>query len=164
VLVRIWAARAGSPSPLHTLFFFPRSPPPSLPAPGGYTVSASPEAGGTGALAAINPLYMRYVPDAAGRFAGQTGYGYRSIEAFVEGCSAVRSGAAGAAEVSAGLASVSATLYVTAILEAGRRSLDAGGAAVRIVYEGEGAGEGGAAAAGGARKAVNVLAKPAGFA
>jgi D-galacturonate reductase len=111
---------------------------------------------------------MRYVPDAAGRFAGQTGYGYRSIEAFVEGCSAVRSGAAGAAEVSAGLASVAATLHVTAILEAGRRSLDAGGAAVRIVYEGEGAGEGGAAAApaagAGGAPAVNVLAKPAGFA
>ena len=99
----------------------------------GYSFSAEPEAGGTGALATLNPLYMRYTPDARGRFAGQMGYGYRSIEAFVAAGEALREGAP-LEEVAAGLASVAATLFVTAILEAGRISLDNGGRAVRILY------------------------------
>ena len=101
---------------------------------------------------------MRYVPDASGCFAGQTGYGYRSIEAFVDACSAVQAPGASMEKIAAGLASVSATLGITAILEAGRRSLDAGGAPVRIVYSGEEAG------AGAARGPVKVHAKPCGFA
>jgi D-galacturonate reductase len=121
----------------------------------GYSVSADAASGGTGGLAAVNPLYMRYVPDAAGRFAGQTGYGYRSIEAFVDACSAMRAPGASVQEVSATLASVAATLQVTAILEAGRRSLDAGGRPVKILYKSSGS----AAAEGG----VDVLAKPCGF-
>jgi D-galacturonate reductase len=49
----------------------------------GYTQSADTgAAGGTGSLATLNPLYMRYVPDAAGRFAGQQGYGYRCVVLF----------------------------------------------------------------------------------
>ena len=77
---------------------------------------------------------MRYVPDARGYFAGQTGYGYRSIEAFVDAATAARAGVP-VADAQAGLATLEATLKTTAILEAGRRSLDAGGRAVRIVYE-----------------------------
>ena len=81
---------------------------------------------------------MRYTPDGRGYFAGQTGYGYRSIEAFVRAAEAVRDGTTTIAEVeSAGeLAVAASTLQVTAILEAGRRSLDAGGAPIRITYEG----------------------------
>lgn len=103
----------------------------------GYSMSADTNSGGTGALASLNPLYMRYVPDAAGFFAGQNGYGYRSIEAFIDAGLAVINGASLEA-ASAGLATFSATLHVTAILEAGRRSLDNGGKAVKITFDGEG--------------------------
>ena len=106
----------------------------------GYALSAEPGAGGggTGALAALNPLYMRYTPDERGFFAGQTGYGYRSIEAFVEAAAAGRAGAP-TADAAAGLADAThaQALMVTAVLEAGRRSLDAAGKPVRILYEGE---------------------------
>ena len=105
----------------------------------GYNLSADVGAGGgTGALAALNPLYMRYVPDARGFFAGQTGYGYRSIEAFIDAAADMRAGVP-LADAAAGLADATAgqALKVTAVLEAGRRSLDAGGRAVRILYEGE---------------------------
>ena len=106
----------------------------------GYTISADTDAGGTGGLQAMNPLYMRYQPGPGGEFVGQTGYGYRSIEAFVAAAQAVRDGAASVRGlVDAGaLATAQATLVVTAILEAGRRSLDAGGAAVRILYDADG--------------------------
>ena len=40
-----------------------------------------------------NPLFMKYTPT-DGRFAGQAGYGYRSIEAFIEAAEAVTCGAA----------------------------------------------------------------------
>jgi D-galacturonate reductase len=107
----------------------------------GYSLSADAGAGGgTGGFATLNPLYMRYVPDAAGYFAGQTGYGYRSIEAFVDAAASVQCGETTAADVEAQgtLACAGATLAVTAILEAGRRSLDAGGARVAIVYGADG--------------------------
>ena len=62
-----------------------------------------------------------------------------------------------------GLATIAGTLVVTAMLEAGRRSLDSGGRPVRIVYDGEGSagGVGGAAAL--SADVVNVTAKPCGF-
>lgn len=121
----------------------------------GYNFSASPECGGTGALATLNPLYMRYTPDAQGRFAGQTGYGYRSIEAFVNAVGSVSKGES-VESVSQGLASANATLFITAILEAGRRSLDAGGKTVKILYANPTAPlpEG---------SSVDVLAKPVGL-
>jgi D-galacturonate reductase len=98
---------------------------------------------------------MRYVPDAAGFFAGQMGYGYRSIEAFIDAAAAVRGGeSAAAAAARAGLATFDTTMAQTAILEAGRRSLDAGGRPVRILYAGERAREG---------AAVDVDAVPTGF-
>ena len=105
---------------------------------------------------------QRYTPDEAGRFAGQQGYGYRSIEAFVDAASAVARGAA-RKDAERGLATIAGTLVVTAMLEAGRRSLDAGGRPVRIVYEGED-GDGATAGPGAAAGAVNVAAKPCGFA
>lgn len=102
----------------------------------GYSMSADGDAGGTGALAALNPLYMRYTPDARGYFAGQQGYGYRSIEAFVQCVQDMCDGSLSCCQVEEGglLATARATLPVTAILQAGRLSLDAGGQPVRILY------------------------------
>lgn len=97
----------------------------------GYNLSAEGEG-----LAALNPLYMRYVPDSSGRFAGQQGYGYRSIEAFTEEVLAIGRGLGkGQTLGSEILAHAADTLVVTAILEAGRRSLDRGGKPVGIGYK-----------------------------
>ena len=85
--------------------------------------------------ASLNPLFMKYVPDAEGYFVGQDGYGYRSIEAFVDAALAVRSGSHAPEEFQEKLATMAETVLATAILEAGRRSLDAGGRAVRIDYD-----------------------------
>ena len=38
----------------------------------------------TAGFSSPNPLFMKYTPDAQGYFSGQCGYGYRSIEAFVD--------------------------------------------------------------------------------
>ncbi len=86
-----------------------------------------------------NPLFMKYTPDADGNFAGQTGYGYRSIEDFVEAAQSIRSGQATAADFRGKLATADETALVTAVLEAGRRSLDDGGRLVRIDYDPNGA-------------------------
>jgi len=88
-------------------------------------------------FASPNPLFMRYTPDDKGRFAGQQSYGYRSFEAFVSAVQQVRAGAATARSFDHSLASVHATAMTTAILEAGRRSLDAGGRPMAIVYASE---------------------------
>lgn len=82
-----------------------------------------------------NPLFMKYTPDADGFFAGQSAYGYRSIEAFVDAASAIEAGEATIASVADPLAVVGDTALVTAILEAGRRSLDTGGKVIRIDYD-----------------------------
>jgi D-galacturonate reductase len=86
-------------------------------------------------FASPNPLFMKYTPDDRGCFAGQQAYGYRSFEAFISAVQQVRAGAAAARDFDHSLASIHATSLSTAILEAGRRSLDAGGAAMEIVYE-----------------------------
>jgi D-galacturonate reductase len=81
-----------------------------------------------------NPHFMKYTPS-DGRFAGQGGYGFRSIEAFVDAVNAIRAGRERAADYDDGrLATLATTAATTAVLEAGRISLDAGGAAVAIVY------------------------------
>ena len=85
--------------------------------------------------ASANPLFMKYAPDADGYFAGQTGYGYRSIEAFVDAVAAIRRGDAAPDDFRGKLATASETLPVTAILEAGRRSLDHQGQAYLIEHD-----------------------------
>ena len=60
-----------------------------------------------------NPLFFRYTPDANGNFAGQSSYGYQSIADFILG-------------KHENLATIQTTRNTTAILEAGRRSLDTG--------------------------------------
>jgi D-galacturonate reductase len=80
-----------------------------------------------GCLMWYNPFYMRYAPDEDGNFNGQTGYGYISLEKFVDGCRAVNSGSLKPEDLDAkGLPTLKNTIATTAILEAGRRSIDEG--------------------------------------
>ena len=88
-----------------------------------------------GGFRSLNPLFMKYTPDARGLFAGQTGYGYRSIEAFVDAAVAIGEGQARPADFHGKLATIHDTVTVTAILEAGRRSLDDGGRVVSIDHD-----------------------------
>jgi len=88
-----------------------------------------------GGFISANPLYMKYTKDARGRFNGQNGYGYRSIEAFVDACNKIRSGNCIAEDFHEELATLRMTLTCTAILEAGRKSLDNKGKAFLIKYE-----------------------------
>jgi D-galacturonate reductase len=78
-----------------------------------------------GHLAWYNPFYMRYAPDEDGNFSGQTGYGYISFEKFVDGCRQVNAGSLKPEDLDAkGLPTLKNTIATTAILEAGRRSID----------------------------------------
>lgn len=86
-----------------------------------------------------NPLFMRYAPDAAGRFAGRNAYGYQSIEAFVHAARSIRAGETAPSDWRGALAVAADTAPVTAILEAGRRSLDANGRRVVLRRQNEGA-------------------------
>ncbi len=89
-----------------------------------------------------NPLFMKYTPDADGRFAGQSGYGYRSIEDFIEAARAIRAGQKTAADFRGKLATAEETALTTAVLEAGRRSLDEDGRVIRILYDSRGSASG----------------------
>jgi D-galacturonate reductase len=89
-------------------------------------------------FASLNPLFMKYTPDAEGRFAGQSGYGYRSLEAFVDAVAAIGEGQATPADFRGLLATVHDTALVTAVLEAGRTSLDSAGRPVEIVCDAAG--------------------------
>jgi len=85
----------------------------------------------------VNPLFMKYTPT-NGYFSGQGSYGVRSFENFADACASINEGAAKPADYDDGsLATVHTTMQGTAILEAGRRSLDADGRPMDIVY-GEG--------------------------
>ncbi|KAJ8121096.1 hypothetical protein ONZ43_g2365 [Nemania bipapillata] len=78
-----------------------------------------------GQLMWYNPFYMKYAPDEEGNFNGQSGYGYISFEKFVDGCRAINSGSLKPEDLDArGLPTLSNTIATTAILEAGRRSID----------------------------------------
>ncbi|KAM3497659.1 hypothetical protein MY10362_008994 [Beauveria mimosiformis] len=78
-----------------------------------------------GQLQWLNPFYMRYAPDEDGNFNGQTGYGYISLEKFVDGCRAVNEGRLKPADLDAkGLPTLRNTIATTAILHAGRKSID----------------------------------------
>ncbi|KAM4056350.1 oxidoreductase family, NAD-binding rossmann fold domain-containing protein [Hirsutella rhossiliensis] len=86
----------------------------------------------------LNPFYMRYAPDEDGNFNGQTGYGYVSLEKFVDGCRAVNAGEVEARHLDAkDLPTLANTVATTAILEAGRRSIDQGGREVGILVDGD---------------------------
>ena len=84
-------------------------------------------------------FYMRYAPDESGNFNGQSGYGYVSFEKFIQAVTEVNEGMATIEELDKreGLPTLANTVLTTAILEAGRRSLDEGGRGVEI-HEGDG--------------------------
>jgi len=88
-------------------------------------------------FASVNPLFMKYTPT-AGKFSGQGSYGVQSFEHFVDACRAIQSGTNQPSDYNSGeLATVHTTLQGTAVLEAGRRSLDADGQPMDIVYDGD---------------------------
>ncbi len=86
----------------------------------GYTTSTVP-----GGYASINPLFMKYEPS-EGKFAGQGGYGYQSIEKFIDAVASINEGKAEPQDFDNTLATAARTLQTTAILEAGSLSLDSG--------------------------------------
>ncbi|TKY90447.1 hypothetical protein EX895_000445 [Sporisorium graminicola] len=88
-----------------------------------------------GSCTDYNPFYMRYTPDAEGFFAGQHGYGYLSLENFVTACTRINRGERNAADYDVVLPTIKDTVLTTAILEAGRRSLD-GKKTVQIKFDG----------------------------
>ncbi|PLB52811.1 putative NAD binding Rossmann fold oxidoreductase [Aspergillus steynii IBT 23096] len=76
-------------------------------------------------LSWLNPFYMRYAPDDEGNFAGQTGYGYISFEKFIDAVTAVNEGRVTLDQLDARpLPTLKNTIATTAILQAGRVSLD----------------------------------------
>lgn len=75
--------------------------------------------------ASFNPFYMKYSPSETGHFDGQRGYGYVSIEKFIDAARDVNAGKIQAAEFDKhGLPTIANTVLTTAILNAGRISLD----------------------------------------
>ncbi|KAI9319826.1 D-galacturonic acid reductase, partial [Dichotomocladium elegans] len=86
----------------------------------GYTVTSDHTGHGH-----VNPFFMNYAPDDEGHFGGQTSYGYVSIEKFVDCCRAVNEKHVTPAQLDERhLPTIRNTVLVTAILEAGRISLD----------------------------------------
>ncbi|KAF8446105.1 hypothetical protein L210DRAFT_3474512 [Boletus edulis BED1] len=72
-----------------------------------------------------NPFYMKYSPSETGHFDGQRGYGYISIEKFVDAAREVNAGLARPSDFDAsGYPTIANTILTTAILNAGRVSLD----------------------------------------
>lgn len=88
----------------------------------------------------LNPLYMRYTPDGRGYFGGQQGYGYRSLSLFLEAAEEINNGLRTTEQCDKEgiLATIHTTLPQTAILEAGRRSLDSNGSSIFISYDEKG--------------------------
>lgn len=89
-----------------------------------FTVENQAQAVTGGSCTDYNPFYMRYTPDAEGYFAGQHGYGYISLENFVIACTRINKGERKAQDFDVVLPTIKDTVLTTAILEAGRRSLD----------------------------------------
>lgn len=85
----------------------------------------------------VNPLFMKYTPS-NGYFSGQRGYGYLSFEAFVDAVAQINAGQAKVSDFDHSLATIGTTALTTAILEAGRLSLDAQGRPIEIEYAGDG--------------------------
>ena len=95
----------------------------------GYTVCT--DSGGYGS---VNPLFWKPTPS-DGKFVGQACYGYVSFEAFVDAATAVNSGELTLDRCDRDLPTMASTAGATAILEAGRRSLDSNGAPFDLIYQ-----------------------------
>ena len=97
----------------------------------GYTMATD-----EGGFASVNPLFWKPAKDAATHaFAGQRCYGYLSFEAFIEAAVACNEGRMQPCDFDESLPTLATTVGATAILEAGRRSLDSGGRPIEIVYD-----------------------------
>ena len=97
----------------------------------GYTVCT--DSGGYGS---VNPLFWKPTPS-DGKFVGQACYGYVSFEAFIDAAAAVNSGELTLDRCDRDLPTMASTAGATAILEAGRRSLDSNGAPFDLIYQDE---------------------------
>ena len=86
-------------------------------------------------LASVNPLYWKPTPDVVTReFTGQRTYGYLTFEATIDAATRCNSGEKRVADFDGVLPTMSTTSCATAILEAGRISLDNGGRTMELVY------------------------------
>jgi D-galacturonate reductase len=83
----------------------------------GYTMSVDKKG-----FASRNPLFMKYTPR-DGKFAGQNGYGYQSIEHFITASTALKNKSIMIDTLNKTLPTIANTLQTTAILEAGYKSL-----------------------------------------
>jgi len=88
--------------------------------------------------ASVNPLFMKYTPT-NGKFSGQASYGVKSFENFIDACRDINGGNSKPEDYNDGsLATVYTTIQGTAILEAGRMSLDKDGQPMDLIYEADG--------------------------
>merc|ERR1712151_204774 len=94
----------------------------------GYTVAQD-----GAAFASPNPLFWKPTPS-DGKFTGQRTYGYLSFEGFIDAVNEVNSGRKRVSDFDGDLPTISTIVGTTAILEAGRKSLDMGGAPFELVY------------------------------
>ena len=90
----------------------------------GYTQSTD-----TNGFKSSNPLFMKYTPR-DGKFAGQESYGYKSIATFIESSQALQKDVSKLDVFNKILPTIQNTFNVTAILEAGRISIDE----AKVVY------------------------------
>jgi D-galacturonate reductase len=86
-------------------------------------------------FASVNPLFMKYTPT-NGMFSGQGSYGVKSFETFIDACRSINGGHTVPTDYDDGsLATVHTTMQGTAILQAGRYSLDNDGRPMDILYD-----------------------------
>ncbi len=96
----------------------------------GYTVAQDDAPFGS-----ANPLFWKPAADAVTKeFKGQRCYGYISFESFVDAAAECNAGMRQPSDFDGALATITTTAGATAVLEAGRRSLDLGGLPVDLVY------------------------------
>lgn len=85
-------------------------------------------------FASVNPLFMKYTPT-NGQFSGQASYGVKSFENFMDACQKINACECTTDAFDDGsIATVHTTMQGTAILEAGRKSLDLDGQPMDILY------------------------------
>jgi len=86
-------------------------------------------------FASVNPLFWKPTRDATtGEFSGQRCYGYISFESFVQAAAACNAGERAPADFDGMLPTLATTAGATAILEAGRMSLDSGGQPFNLIF------------------------------
>ncbi len=89
----------------------------------------------TGGFSSLNPLFWKPARDATtGEFAGQRCYGYISFEAFIDAATVCNSGQKEPRDFDSSLPTLNSMTGTTAILHAGRLSLDHRGATIRLAY------------------------------